>query len=154
MRFPKQRTITFFWSKLSKLHKKDPSLHVATTFSLKLGETRTSHGPIPHPLSKSVSLRYIRGSQWSSGLGVCLARRRSWVRFPRRQIPRFFLSGCLLCGSRLMLSKFNCNTLGWKTVPFIIWWRSIAYVYMPFSSWWRSKDDQFLWMMKAKLLHL
>ena len=25
-------------------------LHVATTFSLKQGETRTSHGPIPHPL--------------------------------------------------------------------------------------------------------
>ena len=29
-----------------------------------------------------------------------------------------FLSGCLLCGSRLMVSKFNnCNTLGWNTVP-------------------------------------
>ena len=49
--FPKKRTITFFWSKLSKLHKNDPILHVATTFSLKQGETRTSHGPIPHPLS-------------------------------------------------------------------------------------------------------
>ena len=48
--FPKKRTITFFWSKLSKLHKKDPILHVATTFSLKQEETRTSHGPIPHPL--------------------------------------------------------------------------------------------------------
>ena len=33
--FPKKRTITFFWSKLSKLHKKDPILHVATTFFLK-----------------------------------------------------------------------------------------------------------------------
>ena len=30
--------------------KKDPILHVATSFSLKQGETRTSHGPIPHPL--------------------------------------------------------------------------------------------------------
>ena len=49
--FPKKRTITFSWSKLSKLHKKDPILHVATTFSLKQGERRTSHGPIPHPLS-------------------------------------------------------------------------------------------------------
>ena len=48
--FQKKRTITFFWSKLSKLHKKDPILHVATTFSLKQGETRTRHGPIPHPL--------------------------------------------------------------------------------------------------------
>ena len=49
--FPKKRTITFSWSKLSKLHKKDQILHVATTFSLKQGETRTSHGPIPHPLT-------------------------------------------------------------------------------------------------------
>ena len=48
--FPKKKTITFLWSKLSKLHKKDPILHVATTFSLKQGETRTSRGPIPHPL--------------------------------------------------------------------------------------------------------
>ena len=31
--------------------KKDPILHVVTTFSLKQGETRTSHGPIPHPIS-------------------------------------------------------------------------------------------------------
>ena len=30
--FPKKKTITFFWSKLSKPHKKDPILHVATTF--------------------------------------------------------------------------------------------------------------------------
>ena len=50
--FPKKKTITFFWSKLSKLHKKDPILHVATTFSLKQRETRTSHGPIRHPLRK------------------------------------------------------------------------------------------------------
>ena len=53
--FPKKKTITFFWSKLSKLHKKDPILHVATTFSLKQGETRTSHGPIPHPLRLPMS---------------------------------------------------------------------------------------------------
>ena len=26
-------------------------MHVTTTFSLKQGETRTSSGPIPHPLS-------------------------------------------------------------------------------------------------------
>ena len=45
--FPKKKTITFFWSKLSKLHKKDPILYVTATFSLKQGETRTnSVGPI------------------------------------------------------------------------------------------------------------
>ena len=52
LKFDFQKTITFFWSKLSKLHKKDPILHVATTFSLKQGETRTSHRPIPHPLKE------------------------------------------------------------------------------------------------------
>ena len=48
--FQKKRTIAFFRSKLSKLHEKDQILHAATTFSLKQGETRTSHGPIPHSL--------------------------------------------------------------------------------------------------------
>ena len=43
-----KKTITFFWSKLSKLHKIDPILHVITTFSLKQGETRSS-GPISLP---------------------------------------------------------------------------------------------------------
>ena len=49
--FQKKKTITFFWSKLSKLHKKEPILHVTTTVYLKQGETRTNSGPIPHPLS-------------------------------------------------------------------------------------------------------
>ena len=56
--FPKKKTITFFWSKLSKLHKKDPILHVATTFFLKQGETRTRHGPIPHPLKAYYKISY------------------------------------------------------------------------------------------------
>ena len=58
--FPKKRTIAFFWSKLSKLHKKDPILHVATTFPPKQGETRTSHGPIPHPLTWQTMANYKR----------------------------------------------------------------------------------------------
>ena len=36
----------------------------------------------------------------------------------------------LLCGSRFMLSKFDCNTLGWKTVPFIF----INYIQLAFVS--------------------
>ena len=59
--FTKKKTITFLWSKLSKLHKKDPILHVATTFSLKQGETRTSRGPIPHPLSGQGGQARIQG---------------------------------------------------------------------------------------------
>ena len=46
--FPKKGSI---WSKLSKLHQKDPILHVVTTFPLKQGEKRTSNGPTPHPLN-------------------------------------------------------------------------------------------------------
>ena len=48
--FLKKKTITVFGSKLSKLHKKDPILHVTATFSLIQGETRTNSVPIPHPL--------------------------------------------------------------------------------------------------------
>ena len=43
---------------LNYTHKKDPILHAATTFFLKQGETRTSHGPIPHPLSYE-SIQYF-----------------------------------------------------------------------------------------------
>ena len=58
--FQKQKTITFFSSKLSKLHKKDPILHGTTTFSLQQGETRTNSGPIPHPLRRrNINSYYI-----------------------------------------------------------------------------------------------
>ena len=53
----KKETISFFWSKLSKLHKKDPILHVTSKFSQTQGETRTSSEPIPHPL-RSPGRRY------------------------------------------------------------------------------------------------
>ena len=59
--FPKKKAITFIWGKLSKVHKKDQILHVTTIFSLKQGETRTSHGPIPHPLLR---LRVKTQSTW------------------------------------------------------------------------------------------
>ena len=71
--FPKKKTTTYFWSKLSKLHKKDQILHVATTFSLKQGETRTSHGPIPHPL-KEISVMQDANETWCnpvSSASVC-----------------------------------------------------------------------------------
>ena len=68
--FPKEKTITFFLSKLSKLHKKDPILHVATTFSLKQGETRTSHGPIPHPLNVLL-LKKNQTSQHKNSFQIC-----------------------------------------------------------------------------------
>ena len=62
-------------------------------------------------------LWYIYGSWWPGGLGICLVRRGSWVQFLRQHIPQFFLSGCLLCGSRFALSRLGCNTLGWSPVP-------------------------------------
>ena len=60
------------------------------------------------------------GSWWPSGLCICLARQVMglWVQFLCRHIPHIFLSGWLLCRSRCKLSKFNCNTLCLKTVPF------------------------------------
>ena len=47
--FQKRKQLRFS-EVIPKLRKKDPILHVATSFSLKQGETKTSHGPIPHPL--------------------------------------------------------------------------------------------------------
>ena len=48
--FQKRKELRIFKSKLSKLHKKDPILHVTTTFPLKHRETRKNRAPIPHPL--------------------------------------------------------------------------------------------------------
>ena len=61
--FQERKQFHFSEVKLSKLHKKEPILQVATTFSLKQGETRTSHGPIPHPLMsyRSALLPDVRG---------------------------------------------------------------------------------------------
>ena len=47
--FPKKKEQYVFWSKLSKLHKKDPILHVATTFSLKQGEKEQAMDPFHMP---------------------------------------------------------------------------------------------------------
>ena len=49
--FQKREQLRFSEVNYLNYTKKDKILHVATTFSLKQGETRTSHGPIPHPLT-------------------------------------------------------------------------------------------------------
>ena len=48
------------------------------------------------------SAMYAEGREFESRAGI---------------FPDFFLSVYLPCGSRFMLSKFNCSTLGWNTVP-------------------------------------
>ena len=49
--FQKKKTITFSEVNYLNYTKKDPILHVTTTFSLRQGETRTNSVPIPHSLS-------------------------------------------------------------------------------------------------------
>ena len=62
--FPKkENNYVFSEVNISKLHKTYPILHVATTFSLKQGETRTSHGPFPHPLRRLISGHYGAGGE-------------------------------------------------------------------------------------------
>ena len=51
--FQKREQLRFSEVNYLNYTKKYPIWHVATTFSLKQGETRTSHGPIPHPLTLS-----------------------------------------------------------------------------------------------------
>ena len=53
--FQKRKQLCFSEVNYVNYTKKDPILHVATTFSLKQGEIRTSHGPIPHPLNVTCS---------------------------------------------------------------------------------------------------
>ena len=53
--FQKRKQLRFSEVNYLNYTKKDPILHVATSFSLKQGETRTSHGPIPHPLSNDLN---------------------------------------------------------------------------------------------------
>ena len=54
LKFDFQKREQLRFSEVNNLNytKKDPILHVATTVSLKQGETRTSHGPIPHSLNR------------------------------------------------------------------------------------------------------
>ena len=96
---------------------------------------------------------------------------RLWVRLPRCYIPWFFfLSGYLPCGSRFMLSKFNCNTLGWNTVPSFLYihvvmeasgpfmlshcqalgrwgWRVMSYPL----TWWRGANGEKIYQTEACL---
>ena len=58
--FQKREQLCFSEVNYLNYTKKDPILHVATTFSLKQGKTRTSHGPIPHPLNVTHSKRAMR----------------------------------------------------------------------------------------------
>ena len=85
---PKKRKITVFWSKLSKLHKKDQILHVATTFSLKQGETRTSHGPIPHPLTTLNILCQIQLKGALDKYNICLFVSCSKDNYKNKPIPK------------------------------------------------------------------
>ena len=48
--FQKRKQLRFSEVNYLNYTKRGPILYVATTFSPKQGETRTSHGPIPHPL--------------------------------------------------------------------------------------------------------
>ena len=49
--FPKKKTITFFWSKLSKLYKQDPIFARDVYVFPKREEKRKNSVPIPHPLT-------------------------------------------------------------------------------------------------------
>ena len=53
--FQKRKQLRFSEVNYLNYTKKNPILHVATTFSLKQGETRTNHGPIPHPLNQGAN---------------------------------------------------------------------------------------------------
>ena len=53
----RKKTIRFFWSKVSKLHKKDPILPVTTTFALKQGKQEQRVDPFHIRLGKVEGLK-------------------------------------------------------------------------------------------------
>ena len=53
--FQKRKQLRFSEVNYLFYTKKDPILHVTTTFSLKQGETRTNSVPFPHPLSENLN---------------------------------------------------------------------------------------------------
>ena len=59
--FQKRKQLRFSEVNYLNYTKKDPILLVATTFSLKQGERRTKHGPIPHPLTLPMCASGLNG---------------------------------------------------------------------------------------------
>ena len=74
--FQKREQLRFSEVNYLNYTKKDTILHVAITFSLKQGETRTSHGPIPHPLKQIEAADIIIFAQGHSPL---CTRSISWI---------------------------------------------------------------------------
>ena len=100
--FSKKKTITFFWSKLTT-HRKDPILHVTTTFSLKQGETRTSSGPIPHLLNR----------HWTSATSSppSLFPKKVGIFIPS-EVLAWVMTACWVLPSRLTYFWRNMNISG------------------------------------------
>ena len=61
--FQKRKQLRFSEVNYLNYTKKDPILHVSTTFSLKQGEKRTNSVPIPHPLRGFHSFRFHLSDQ-------------------------------------------------------------------------------------------
>ena len=71
----KKQIITFFGSKLSKLHKTYTLLHVTTTFPLKHEETRTNSVPNPHPLTVRLNVNFDTSNTQYHGLSLYVSLR-------------------------------------------------------------------------------
>ena len=117
--FPKKRTITFFWSKLSILHKKDTILHMATTFSLKQGKTRTSHGPIPHPLKCVLWLKInlLCCTNYLKAVNDLLMHRFAQIKhaghihFPiwQKSNQHYIFKQILFCSRKFLINQWTMN---------------------------------------------
>ena len=67
--FQKREQLRFSEVNYLNYTKKDPILHVATAFSLKQGETRTSHEPIPLDY---LTTQHRQAVLKSRGEGTCI----------------------------------------------------------------------------------
>ena len=62
--FKKRKQLRFSEENYLNYSKKDLILHVTFTLPLKQGETRTSSGPIPHPLSRQNREIHVNKKAW------------------------------------------------------------------------------------------
>ena len=79
------------------------------------------HDCLSLSISTLVILRFIRGNRWPNRLRRLPCTQKVVGSSPAPVYSSIlFLSGYLPCGSRFMLSKFNCNTLGWNSVYYVL----------------------------------
>ena len=141
--FQKREQLRFSGVNYLNYTKKDPILHVATTFSLKQGETKTSHGPIPHPLIHHLQdVNFLKNWFWT----LIFLVKIEWnliflwneflvkgLKIPIQRILIFLITLLLVCLHAHKIPKFtysllNENCLSNRDTDYLIAEKVFSYI--------------------------